>query len=192
MTDEEAVKIITLALAALPQQSARMTADNIANAAQVWAELMPDHDREEVWSAVKRLLVTSKWLPTPAEILAVIDAARHGRRPGGAEQWSRVCDAIGAVGRFRPAPAFRDPVTARVVDALGWRELCESENQVADRARFIELYDRLATEAVEDRAVAEVPGIARPALTGPRGRVGEMHRLDVSAFPGLPPAKEGN
>ena len=86
MTDEEAVKIITLALAALPQQSARMTADNIANAAQVWAELMPDHDREEVWSAVKRLLVTSKWLPTPAEILAVIDAARHGRRPGGAEQ----------------------------------------------------------------------------------------------------------
>lgn len=169
MTDVEALKIITLALAALPQQAARMNAENIANAAQVWAELMPDHDRDEVWSAVKRLLVTSKWLPAPAEVLAVIDAARHGRKPAGGEQWKAVLRAIGTDGRDR-LPRFKDPVTARVVESLGWRELCLSESQTADRARFIELYDKLAAEVTEDRAVAQVPGIARPALpsrTGP-------------------------
>jgi hypothetical protein len=29
---------------------------------------------------------------------------------------------------------------------MGWRNICLSENQAADRARFIELYDRLATD----------------------------------------------
>jgi hypothetical protein len=174
VTDEEAVKIITVNLAALPQQSARMDADGIANAATVWAELLTEYDASEVAAAVKRHMVTSKWLPAPSEILAIIDAARHGRPDTAGDQWERVRAAISAEGHMRPQPAFRDPITARVVSALGWRELCLSECQGPDRARFFELYTQMAAEHVEDRRVELVPGVARPALAPGRGQFGVL------------------
>ena len=66
-----------------------------------------------------------------------------------------------------PWKLFTDPVTAQCVASLRWRELCDSENQAADRARFVELYDKLAaqkSEGVTRKLVGfemTVPGIAR-------------------------------
>jgi hypothetical protein len=63
----------------------------------------------------------------------------------GGEGWSDVLAAVSRYGYYRE-PAFGDPLVARCVTALGWKNLCTSENAIADRARFIELYDRLAAQ----------------------------------------------
>ena len=39
---------------------------------------------------------------------------------------------------------FDNPITTQVVEQLGWRYLCLSENPVADRAHFVQAYQALA------------------------------------------------
>lgn len=165
ITLADALEAVTVAIGSLPQQAARLrdVEGTIAAMGRAWHALLGDLTPAELSAAVLRHLALSPFLPSPADLRRIASEARHGRPPAGAEAWEPVRKAIGAVGRNR-APSFADPVTARVVAALGWRELCDSENAIADRARFIEAYDALAGQQAEDRAVAGLPGVARPAL----------------------------
>ena len=68
-------------------------------------------------------------------------------------------------------PSFADPLVTECVRIMTWRGLCLGENEAADRARFIELYDGLATrwrvDAVAGRALpAPVGGLALPSPVG--------------------------
>ena len=143
MTEAEAEQAITMALAVLPQHARSLDAAAISATAKGWAWILDDIESRDVLGALKRHLATSKWLPTPAEIRTIVDEAAHGRRRNGGDAWGDVRREIGRAGRYR-APRFDDAITALAVSRLGWVELCDSENAVADRARFIELYDRLA------------------------------------------------
>lgn len=40
-------------------------------------------------------------------------------------------------------PEFEDETTKRVVEIIGWRNLCMGENVEADRAHFMKMYDQL-------------------------------------------------
>lgn len=173
MTEKQIAQAITIALAACPQHAAKLDGDAIADMRRAWFMLLEDLDAADVGAALKRHLATSKWLPAPAELRAIVAESKHGRKRPGADAWEDVRKAIGSVGSYR-SPAFADPLVDRAVRALGWRELCASENAVADRARFIELYEQYATADAEDAAVATLPGVSRPALAG--------------AARGLPPA----
>lgn len=62
--------------------------------------------------------------------------------PLAAEAWGEVVRQISRVGRDGQ-PQFSHPLIERAVKALDWRELCNSENQVADRARFIQAYEQM-------------------------------------------------
>ena len=50
-------------------------------------------------------------------------------------------------------PKFKDPLIQKAVDIMGWKELCLSENQVADRAHFMKIYDKLVERKCEEWAV---------------------------------------
>ena len=47
-------------------------------------------------------------------------------------------------------PEFSSPVIAKVVRSLGWNELCSSENEIADRARFLQAFETEARRAHQD------------------------------------------
>lgn len=170
MTDTEAAKLVTIAVAACPTQGGKMGDKQIRDMAAAWFMLLEDISYADGSAALKRWLATSHWLPAPSQLRAIVAEAKHGRRRPGADAWGDVLSEVGRTGRYRQ-PVFTDPVVARCVDALGWVRLCDSENAIADRARFVELYDRLAAADAEDRSVASLPGVARPALlparTGP-------------------------
>lgn len=168
MTEREAFEAVGIALAACPSHSVKLTKQDQANMVKAWALLLADLDASDVKAALLRFLGSSKWLPSPAELRGIVAESKHGRRRPGADAWGDVLRAVSQFGSYR-SPTFADPLVARAVDALGWRELCLSENAVSDRARFVELYDRLASAAAEDRAVASLPGAARPALPGRTG-----------------------
>ncbi len=144
MTEKEISKLVAVIAAAYP--AARGDAGTVA----IYQRMLADLDFVAARAAVERLLATSKWLPTIAEIREATLAVTAGEaRPGGAA-WGDVKAAIRRYGYDRRPGVdfyFADPVVLEAVRALGWFELCSSENEVSDRARFIDLYDRLAVDA---------------------------------------------
>lgn len=117
---------------------------------QVYENMLADLERQAAHRAVSRLINTSKWLPTIAEIRAAAVELEHGARRAGAEAWGDVNEAIRKFGRYG-VPEFSDPLVAECVRSFGWLSLCDSTNDTADRARFIELYESLAERSRRDQ-----------------------------------------
>lgn len=138
MTASEAAKLVAVLLAAFP--NARTTPQTSA----AYEDMLSDLDYRAANAAVRRLVASCKFLPTIAEIRSACAELEHGTRRAGGEAWGDVLQAVSRFGYYR-TPAFDDPVTARCVAALGWQNICLSENQAADRARFIEMYDQVST-----------------------------------------------
>ena len=128
---------------------------------QVYERMLVDLDREAAHRAVARLVNTSKWLPTIAEIRAAAVELQVGARRAGAEAWGDVVETIRRSGRYR-TPEFTDPLVAECVRSLGWLSLCDSTNDTADRARFIELYDSLAERTRRDLVAGESLALPPP------------------------------
>lgn len=142
----ETAKILSVIRVLFPQSKQPAPADE-ATQLELWTDLLSDLDYAAVNQAV-RAHATSEggnWAPSIAQIRTAATNLRLGSVRAGGDAWRDFLDEVGRVGSYR-TPAFKDPVVDRVVRALGWKELCLSENQVADRARFIELYDRLAVD----------------------------------------------
>lgn len=147
MTEAEAQKLVTVLVTAFPNTMVRMTTDQQQQTMTVFRRMLGDLDYATANAAVERLLATSRFMPTVAEIRDVAMSLTVGEQIPGGEAWGHVVKAIAAQGAYRVPGTdfvFRDPVTVQCVAALGWMNLCMSENQPADRARFIELYDKLA------------------------------------------------
>lgn len=86
-----------------------------------------------------------------AEIIKTV----HGI-PSSFQAWQEVTRAMLEVGSYR-TPAFSSPLITAAVNTLGWRNLCLSDNSVADRARFIQAYEQLASR--EELEMMEPPQV---------------------------------
>lgn len=133
--------------------------------AAVYENALIDLPWAHVDAAVRRLILTEqKFMPSVATVRALAIELRDGRGRSGTEAWGDVRRAVGRYGRNR-LPVFDDPLVAHAVDALGWREICNApEHDPSTRARFAQLYDRLATESKSDSAAA---GILPPPRVTP-------------------------
>lgn len=145
-------------------------------------------------SAVLKCVAKNTFFPRIAEILTAASEITLPELPAAGEAWGEAVDMM----RFRGhswEPKFDNPVTQRCVEALGWYYLCMSESQVADRARFIELYTELArrhmTEERTHPLVKQLVAKMSPAMLKnsyyeqlPRGEKAETYDDDEikSAF----------
>jgi hypothetical protein len=157
VTDAETAKLVAILLAAYPH--ARVHPQTSA----AYERMLRDLSSPVAAAAVQRLIATSKYLPTIAEIREVAASLTVGEVAAGGEAWGQVLRAIRRYGAYRqPGEDFAlDPLALRCVRALGWTDLCTSENAVADRARFIELYDRLAATERREQVAGHLPAVAR-------------------------------
>jgi len=158
MTEGQVAKLVAVLIAAFP--SAKISTETSA----VYERMLGDLDYPAANAAIERLLATSKWLPTVAEIREAALTLYAGEIGAGGEAWGEVVAAIGRYGRNRTPGVdfqFADPVTAECVASLKWRELCDSDNQVADRARFVELYDQLAARHRRSLLSESLPAMQR-------------------------------
>lgn len=158
MTKTESAKLVAVMLAAFPHGK------STPQTSEVYERMLADLDYPTANAAVERLLATSRFMPSIAEIREACMDLMHGDRRAGGEAWGECLKAISRWGIYR-APdkdfAFQDPIVSRCVAALGWVNLCNSENQAADRARFIELYDKLAIGTRKDQNVNALPAAQR-------------------------------
>ncbi|MBU1480032.1 MAG: hypothetical protein KJ694_22145 [Gammaproteobacteria bacterium] len=126
-------------------------------------------------SAMLQIASESKWFPTAAEIRAAAFGLLEQATglPSAYDGWAEVCRAFGSVGRYR-APEWSSPIIGGAVDAIGgWAALCDSENTMADRARFVDAYNILLER--ERKSARMLPEVRRvvAALGAGRNATGE-------------------
>lgn len=178
MTYDETARLVAVMISAVP--SHRVEPRAVPGMVDAYADLLSDLTAEQCNAAVRVLLQTRTWLPSVADIrLAVVDMQR-GPVKAGADAWGNVLKAISSKGSYRRPGVdfqFSDPVVARCVEAMGWTNLCLSENATADRARFIELYDKLAAQGTREAQ--------SPALAAARDQRELAAQADVASIVGI-------
>jgi hypothetical protein len=157
VTRAQAAQLVAMLAAAYAGSAAKVSDET----AEVYERMLLDQDFQATQRAIARLIRSSKWLPTIAEILGATTALEQGAKRTGGEAWGDVTLAIRRTG-YVGVPKFEDPIVAEIVTRWGWRALCCDGNDVADRARFIELYDQLAARQRDD----VVSGIPLPKALG--------------------------
>lgn len=157
MKRSDAAEIVMLLLGAYPQ------AKTSASTRQVYETMLSDLDTEHARVAVQKLIASSKWMPTVAEIRAAATELERGPLRSGADAWLDVLEQIRKEG-YCGTPRFDDAIITALITRWGWSRICLEGSLEADRARFIEAYDSLARQARE----RDVSGIALNACAIPK------------------------
>lgn len=142
MATETTVKQILLMLMAdYPERVNQLTADQLRSLRMLYVQALADIDDELLKAAALRHVSESPWFPKVSELRKAAAAVALPPALDPLEAWGLVVKEIRRTGSYG-RPQFDDPLTAAVVQQLGWRELCLSETMAADRARFVDAYER--------------------------------------------------
>lgn len=120
---------------------------------------------DDVAEALGRIVRTSEcaFPPTVAKVRRSVLEAKQGPRRTGEEAWGIALQGIRKFGRDT-VPKFSDRTITQVVRMWGgWCAFCNSpeSDSMADRARFINLYNDMSLKSVESHLAA--PGLLPPA-----------------------------
>lgn len=156
MTPDEFDAGVAVLLSVWPKEA------SAAETLEVYQEVVK-HLPGDVWRAASlKCAATCIFFPKPAELLAAAQSLTATPQRTSLEAWGDVQQAIKDHGYYHPpdgaqvlavggeAWSFADPLVGQAVKSLGWRYLCMSEDEMADRAHFQKAYDQL-----RDRAYAE-------------------------------------
>ena len=118
----------------------------------LWFRQLQDVPYPVAEAVLAKWVATNKWSPSIADIRDGVAEIQNG---GPADDWGEAWDqAMTAIRRFGSydedgALASLPPLTRETVKRLGYKSLCWSENQVADRANFRQVYEILSKRKVE-------------------------------------------
>lgn len=154
MNRKEIVQAMAIVKAAYP--SFYKTADDIKSAVSLWEMMFADDDNSLVLASVKSHITTNKFPPTIADIREkMVDVTTV--QVLGEEAWGKVERAIRLYGynRMEEALEWLGPELGQFTRRFGWRDLCMSENQMADRAHFMKLWDTRSKKEKKDAMLPE-------------------------------------
>lgn len=156
MAASEIAKIVGELVAAHPRM--QIGPETVA----LYCTALDDLEPEAVQWAARRLIQTSKFFPTVAEIRELVAQAAVGVEKTASEAWEHVIGEVRRVGYYMHdgEPALND-VERRAVRALGgWRSLCMSEEpQGVLRAQFKTAYEDAMRTAVRVANVGRMPAL---------------------------------
>jgi len=131
---------------AYPHHFKQYDSGDMDAARALYHRILSDIDGALLEAAVTHWLSLAKpFHPSPGE-LRDMAYSLSDQHPSAEEAWGVVKQAMRQIGSYR-TPEFDDPLIARAVEIMGWRDLCLSENDVADRAHFFRIYDSLKARA---------------------------------------------
>ena len=133
---------------------------------QLYYRMLEDIPDEILEMAVLDHISKSPYYPRVSELRRAAATITTGASmlPDAMDEWGKVLAQIRNSG---DPERLDNPITKRVVEAMDWYELRQSDNQAADRARFIEAYNEkkagLITEAMTLPKIKELTTRALPA-----------------------------
>ena len=118
-----------------------------------WSLMLADIPLEILQAAVLKVCRESEFFPSVAQIVAAAAELdpRNEKLPSAAEAWEEVEQQICAAGIYK-SPVFSSDLVRRAARAIGWLQLCSSENPAADRAHFLRLYESMKNKRKEAMA----------------------------------------
>lgn len=126
---------------------------------RIYEMALADINPELLKAAVLACIATRTWFPQPAEIRqqAADLVQRASGQMGAYEAWGELTKMLRRGYGINRTPSL-DDLTQRALDAIGgWRWFCNSDNPVADRARFIQAYEQLVARQNND--IMLLPGV---------------------------------
>ena len=131
---------------------------------RLYVEMLSDIPPSILETAVKKLIMTNKFLPSVAEIREVaygIKGIISGTAaPDESEAWGEVAKAIRSVGYYGK-PKFSHEAITTAVNNIGWQDICMTTNDGMNtlRSQFRRAY-QLAAERQKDNRDNAVLGIS--------------------------------
>ncbi len=130
---------------------------------EVYWQTLRDIPSDELKAAVLHCASENgrAFAPTIGEIRGAVAELRMASLnvPSSYAAWQEVCTQMSINGGDFGMPVWSHPLVERVVKQLGWRNLRMSEDQTADRARFVQAYEQLLARATtEEMLLPEVRG----------------------------------
>lgn len=123
---------------------------------RLYVEMLSDIPPQILEAAVKKLIMTNKFLPSIAEIretaYGIKGIISGTAAPDESEAWSEVIKAIQSVGYYGKTKFSHEAITA-AVDNIGWQDICmtPSDRTSTLRAQFRRAYQLAAERRKENR-----------------------------------------
>lgn len=131
--------------------------DNLDEARmKLYVMMLSDIPPQILEAAVKKLIMTKKFLPSIAEIretaYGIKGTISGTAAPDESEAWGEVVKAIQSVGYYGK-PTFTHEAIAAAVDNIGWQDICmtPSDGTSTLRAQFRRAYQLAAERRKENR-----------------------------------------
>lgn len=122
---------------------------------ELWFKQLQDLPYEVAELTLNKWVATNKWSPTIADLREQAAVLTKGEAKDWGEAWQEVIRAINVYGSYREAEALAsmDETTRRVVERIGFRNICLSENITHDRANFRMIYEELQSRQKQDNQI---------------------------------------
>ena len=131
---------------------------------RLYVEMLSDIPPQILEAAVKKLIMTNKFLPSIAEIretaYGIKGTISGTAAPDESEAWGEVIKAIRSVGYYGKPKFSHEAITA-AVNNIGWQDICMTTNEGMNtlRAQFRRAY-QLAAQRQKDNRDNAVLGIS--------------------------------
>ena len=131
---------------------------------RLYVEMLSDIPPQILETAVKKLIMTNKFLPSIAEIretaYGIKGTISGTAAPDESEAWGEVIKAIRSVGYYGKPKFSHEAITA-AVNNIGWQDICMTTNDGMNtlRAQFRRAY-QLAAQRQKDNRDNAVLGIS--------------------------------
>lgn len=151
MTLAETAKLVAVAVSCFPSLQER----DMKATTTGWHQIMHHLPFELAQAALTKVLATSHFFPTPAQVLAAAATLQPQSLPDPEAAWQEVLIQISHVG-YTGTPAWSHPAVGKAAEALygGWVNLCQSlmvDTLGVDRAHFMRLYESFSRQERENR-----------------------------------------
>lgn len=153
MNRKEIINLLGIATANFPNLQQK----EMKPTAILWEKALADIPYDVAEKAVIKVLSTSKFFPTIAEIREAMAQITQPRTLDAMEAWGLINEAIRKFGYYRQKEAmeFLPDEVREMVKRFTWRELCLSENIETLRAQFRMAWETQSKRRNEMKAIPQ-------------------------------------
>lgn len=164
MTKTEAMALIQQLTAAFPSKTLS------PESSIEYARSIFDLSASSVAFALEALKVTSNFFPSICQLRqTAIDAEVGDKIPTAEAAWAEINTHVRTIGSSRSwrEPPWSHPLVQELADAMGWEQLCLSQNALADRAHMLKMYESVSNKNKMSRGMTPEGLALMQILAGP-------------------------